>query len=306
MADLASIRQTHRLIRPFIIRTPLLPLLPGLTLKPECLQACGSFKIRGAFSKLLSLNRSGHGVVAYSSGNHGLAVAYACQRLGIPATIVLPEDVPQSKLQSIVRYRAAVQFSGYSSLERQRRAEQISRDEKLDLIPPYDDEAVINGAGTIGLELLEDLPDLDTVFVPVGGGALLAGIATAIKSIRLAVRVIGVEPESANDAQRSLAAGTIQKNAVRSNTIADGLRTLCVGDRDYAHIRGVVDEIVTVSDREVLRAMKVIFSEARIVAEPSGAVATVAAISRSDCGKAVAIVSGGNVDPEIITAALAA
>jgi threonine dehydratase len=298
------------------IRTPLLrfPETQGfdLFLKAECLQPVGSFKLRGAYNKIASLSdaEKRRGVIAHSSGNHAQAVAHAARAQGVRAIIVVPDNIPDIKLKATKSYGAEVVIVGPASADRIQKAEELEAQHGFVPVPPYNDEKIIAGQGTIGLEILEDLADVDLVLAPVSGGGLISGIASAIKQSNPKVKVIGVEPELAGDAQASLR----QKQRVTfpaeqvNRTIADGLRANPVGEIPFAHIMKFVDDIVTVSEDEIRESMRRILSTIRIVAEPSGAVAPAAALFHAGrlpkARKIAAVVSGGNVDPKMLAGIL--
>ena len=308
---LEDVRVAAKRLRGVVARTPLLypetpgtPLAGAMVLKPENLQVTGSFKPRGAYNKMASLAPEGRarGVVAYSSGNHAQGVAYAARLLGVPATVVMPENAIPAKLAATQALGATVVQVGTTSQERLEYAVALAQREDKAIVPAYDDPAIVAGQGTIGLEILEDMQDVRAVVVCLGGGGMLAGIALAIKSQRPDVRVIGVEPEGAADGQASLRAGHIV-TWERIETIADGLRATHLGDLPFALISRLVDDIVTVSEEEVRAATLALHRTARLVVEPSGAVA-VAALMHGKTGvegwHAVATVSGGNVDPTLL------
>lgn len=275
-------------------------------LKPESLQVTGAFKLRGAFNKLLSLTDAerARGVVAHSSGNHAQAVAYAARSLGIPAVVVMPQGAPRIKIDLTRSYGAEVVLVGNASEERARKSAELARERGLTPVPPYDDLNVIAGAGTIGLEILADLPQVGTVLVPVSGGGLISGVAAAIKRQNPAVQVIGVEPEAAADARASLRAGqrvTFSAEQV-AQTLADGLRVQQVGELTWPHIQAFVDDILTVSEDEIREAVRDTTLKAHLTTEPSGAV-TIAAAQRelgNLKGPVVAVLSGGNIDPALL------
>jgi threonine dehydratase len=277
------------------------PQATGLLLKCENLQPMGAFKIRGAFNMIsqLSPDQLKRGVVTYSSGNHGQAVALAARTLGAPAVIVMPTTAPAVKVEGCKSYGAEVIMEGTTSLHRQARAEQEARERGLTIVPPFDHTQIIIGQGTTGLEILEQCPDVGTVFVPAGGGGLVSGVAAAIKLSNPSVRIVAVEPAGAPKVSRSLEAGhpvTLESSA----SIADGLMNLRPGAITFAHIQKYVDEVVTVGEADIAHAVSWLFKHARIVAEPSGAITT-AAVSLGlghATGKVVAIVTGGNVAPE--------
>ncbi|GLZ32807.1 serine/threonine dehydratase [Lentzea sp. NBRC 105346] len=298
LVTISDIEAAAEAISPVVLRTPLLPWGDGqLWLKPENLQPIGAFKIRGAFNALSRLPE-GTNVVAYSSGNHAQAVAYAAKLAGVKATIVVPDNTPQLKIDATRSHGADVVLVPIG--QREARAEELVEELGAALIPPFDHPDVIAGQGTIGLEIVADLPDVSTVIVPVSGGGLISGIATAVKSLRPGVRVIGVEPELAGDAAESFRAGELVRWSPqdRARTIADGLRAE-PSELTFAHIRKYVDDIVTVSDEEIGAAVAQIARRTRIVAEPSGAT-VVAAYPKVANGKTVGVVSGGNIEPALL------
>jgi threonine dehydratase len=275
-----------------------------LFLKAENLQPMGAFKIRGAFNmvSLLSPEQRERGVITYSSGNHGQAVAMAAQMLGAPAVIVMPTTAPAVKVEGAKSYGAEVIFEGTTSLHRKRRAEQEAAARGLTMVPPFDHPWIIAGQGTIGLEILEQCPDVGTLVLPVGGGGLISGASAAVKLTKPSVRLIGVEPAGAAKMTRSLEAGhPVTLDTVGS--IADGLMAVRPGDLTFEHVRAFVDEVVTVPDDAIACMVAWLFRKARLVVEPSGA-ATVTALSLglghidATAGPVVAVVSGGNVAPE--------
>jgi threonine dehydratase len=238
------------------------------------------------------------GVITYSSGNHGQAMALAARLLGMRAVVVMPETAPRVKVAGAERLGAEVLFAGTTVLDRKSRAEDEAARRGLTMVPPFDHPWIIAGQGTCGLEVVEQCPSLSAVYVPMGGGGLVSGISVAVKTLRPSVRVIGVEPAGAPKMTASRAAGhpvTLPKTA----SIADGLLSIRPGDLTFAHVQALVDDLVTVSEEEIVAAVKWLFDNANVVAEPSGAV-TVAAVlreARTEPG-VVAIVSGGNVPPE--------
>jgi threonine dehydratase len=276
----------------------------SLYLKCENLQPMGAFKIRGAFNMIAQLPKDAleRGVITYSSGNHGQAVALAAKTLGAPAVIVMPTTAPAVKVEGCKGYGAEVIMEGTTSLQRQARAEKEAKERGLTIVPPFDHKQIIIGQGTTGLEILEQCPEVATVFVPVGGGGLASGVGAAIKLSKPSVRVVAVEPQGAPKMSKSLAAGhpiTLDSSA----SIADGLMNLRPGDLTFAHIRAFVDEVVTVSEEDIASSVGWLFRNARLVAEPSGAVTTAAvalALGNADLtkGPIVAIITGGNVAPE--------
>jgi threonine dehydratase len=279
-----------------------------LFLKPENQQPIGAFKLRGAYNKIALLSEADRrrGVITYSSGNHAQGVAYAARALGVKAVIVMPENAPAIKREATAALGAEIVLVGPSSAERQLKAEELAAQSGYVIVPPFNDEQIIAGQGTIGLEILEDLPDVETVLAPVGGGGMISGVATAIKLSRPSVKVIGVEPELAADAQASLRAGKIVEFPAGevSQTIADGLRTQSIGPINFEHIRKYVDDIVTVTEDEIREAVRLLASNPATVAEPSGAVAVAGFLFHRDqlpeTKINVAVISGGNIDPEML------
>jgi threonine dehydratase len=320
LVTLDAIRAAAQKLRGITIRSPLVGFGPPAArrlLKAESLQPVGAFKLRGAYVAVASLSvaERERGVITYSSGNHAQGVARAARLLGARAVIVMPSDAPRIKRERVEADGAEVVIVGTGSDERQRVAESIAAERSLAIIPPFDDDRIICGQGTIGLELLEDLVDLAMVLVPIGGGGLASGVASAIKALRPDVRVIGVEPELGADARDSLARGEIVRWPAElvSRTIADGTRTQALGVRTFAHLRAHLDEIVTVSEAEIAAGVRLAAERSRLVVEPSGAlsIAAMAFHSRqlglADVrGSVVAVVSGGNVDPDRYRELLAA
>src|SRR5271166_2000346 len=233
-----------------------------LFLKPENQQPIGAFKLRGAYNKIASLSEDDRkrGVITYSSGNHAQGVAYAARALGVKAVIVMPDNAPVIKREATAALGAEIVTVGPGSTERQLKAEALAAEHGYVIVPPYNDRQIIAGQGTMGLEILEDLPEVETVLAPVGGGGMLSGIATAIKLSKPSAKVIGVEPELAGDAQASLRAGKIVESTAEqtSRTIADGLRTQSVGAINFEHIRSYVDDIVTVTEDEIREAVRLL------------------------------------------------
>lgn len=312
LVTLDDIRAAAANIAGVVVRTPLLEPLawPGLWLKPECLQPIGAFKIRGAMHALACMAPEARaaGVITHSSGNHGQALAFAARRLGVPCVVVIP-DVAQSIKVAAVRALGA-EVVEVPAAEREERVTKLAASRGLAVIPPYDHPHIIAGQGTVGLEIVEDRPDLSCVLVPVGGGGLASGVATAVKALRPEVRVVGVEPELAADAAESLREGRVVVWApeLTCRTAADGLRTN-LSDLTLAHLRARLDGIVTVTEAEILSTVGELARAARLVAEPSGAVAAAAWRYKRDelrdrfsvsGGPAVAVVSGGNVDPALL------
>jgi threonine dehydratase len=267
--------------------------------KAESFQRGGAFKFRGAYTKISSLPAAvlRRGVLAYSSGNHAQAVALAARLLGSSATILMPEDAPAAKVEATRGYGAEIVTYDRWRESREELGEQLAAERELELVRPYDDPLVMAGQGTTALELLEDAPELEAIVVPVGGGGLIAGCSTAAKAIRPGIHVAGVEPEAGDDTRRSLAAGERVRIEV-PQTIADGLQAREPGELTFAVNRRLVDEIVTVTDEEIVDAMAFLFDRLKVVAEPSGAVGIAALLAgKLDLrGHEVGVVlSGGNV-----------
>jgi threonine dehydratase len=314
MITLADLHAARSRIEGTTVRTKLTQFLVTaedprrLFLKPENQQPIGAFKLRGAYNKIASLSEveRSRGVISYSSGNHAQGVAYAARALGVKAVIVMPNNAPAIKREATSKLGAEIVIVGPGSSERQLKAEELAAEHGYVIVPPYNDEKIIAGQGTIGLEILEDLPEVEAVFSPVGGGGLISGVAAAIKLTNPIVKVIGVEPELAADAQASLRAGKIVKFSAEqvSRTIADGLRTQSIGPINFEHIRAYVDDIVTVNEDEIRAAMKSLAANSATVAEPSGAVATAGFLFRRDqlpdTKVNVAIISGGNIEPNML------
>ena len=283
-----------------------------LWVKAESLQPIGSFKLRGAYNKIaqLSAPERARGVITYSSGNHAQGVAYAARAVGAKAVIVMPSNAPQVKLRATQALGAEIVTVGPSSGERKQKALELAAQFGYIVIPPFDDCDIIAGQGSCGLEIIADRPEVDLILAPVGGGGLLSGVAAAVKLTRPSVRVVGVEPELVSDAARSLKAGHIVSIASEQSelTAADGLRTQSVGALNFAHMQAYVDDIVTVTEGEIREAMRRILFGTRLVAEPSGAVATAAALFHRaqlpPARQTVAIISGGNVEPAVLRALL--
>ena len=321
LVDLAAIRRAADRLQGVAIRTPLVAFGPpedARFLKAESLQPIGAFKLRGAYVAVGSLSPAEleRGVITYSSGNHAQGVARAARLLGAPCVVVMPSDAPTLKRDRVAADGAEIVTVGPASDERQQMAERIAAERGLSIIPPFDDTRIIAGQGTVGLEIVEDLPSVDTILVPIGGGGLASGVATAAKALKPSIRVIGVEPELAADARESLERGEIVRwpAAAVSRTIADGTRTQALGHRTFRHLRAYLDAIVTVSEAEIVAAIRLAAEQSRLVVEPSGALSIAAMVYRAaeldrddgSRGPTVAVVSGGNVDPEAYRGYLAA
>jgi threonine dehydratase len=293
-----DVRAAARVLNGVAHRTPVISsrtLGEHVVLKPENLQRGGAFKFRGAYNKISSLT-TGTPVLAYSSGNHAQAVAIAARLLGTSATIVMPEDAPAAKLEATRGYGAEIVSYDRWTDDREEIGTRIAGERGVELVRPYDDLLVMAGQGTTALELLEDVPDLDLLVLPVGGGGLIAGCATVAKALRPGVRIVGVEPEAGDDTRRSLAAGERVHVGV-PRTIADGLGAPEPGELTFEVNRRLVDEVVTVTDDEILDAMAYLFDRLKVVAEPSGAVGIAALLTGrvAAAGSVGVVISGGNV-----------
>jgi threonine dehydratase len=298
-----------------VVRTPLLPA-PWLRervgaevrLKCENLQRAGSFKIRGAYNAVASLTptQRAAGVIAYSSGNHAQGVALAAQLFGVHAVVVMPTTAPAVKREGAERLGAEVVLEGTTSVQRQHRAEALAAERGLHIIPAFDHAAIIAGQATVGVEILEDWPDVEAVLVPIGGGGLISGVAAWIKAKRPECLVIGVEPENADAMARSLEAGAPTSIESRP-TIADGLMPVRPGDLTFAHTAALVDEVVRVPDAAIERAARKLTRTGKLVVEFSGA-ATLAALRagiwRPEGRRTAVVLSGGNIEPARLAALL--
>jgi len=312
LVGIEEIRAAALTLEGVATRTPLVPFGPRAErrlLKAESLQPIGAFKIRGAYVAVASLTADAlaRGVITYSSGNHAQGVARAARLLGAPAVVVMPSDSPAIKRERVAADGAEILIVGTASDERQVVAERLAEERGLTIIPPYDDDRIIAGQGTVGLEIVESVPDVAAVLVPIGGGGLASGVAAAVLALAPDARVIGVEPELAADARDSLAAGRIIRWRAEdvSRTIADGTRTQALGRRTFAHLAALLDSIVTVTEAEIAAAVRLAAEESRLVVEPSGALSVAGLAFRSAeaglvglDGPIVAVISGGNVDPE--------
>ncbi len=303
---LDDVRAAAARIRPWIHRTPLLAsrslserLGVEVRLKCENLQRAGSFKIRGAMNALLQLDEDqrSRGVVAFSSGNHAQGVALGARLLGIPATIVMPENSVQSKVEATRAYGATVVQAGVTSATRDTVAREVAQKSGASVIPPFDDERILSGAGTVGLEIVEEWPEVTTIAVPLGGGGLLSGISLAATSIDPDLEVYGVEPAAGNDGEQSFRTGSIV-TIDPPNTIADGARTLAIGMRNFAIIQERVRNIVSVDDDTLLDTLKWAMYRTKLVIEPTGALGLAALVSGKikPRGPVAVVLSGGNLD----------
>lgn len=306
-----DVRAAHERIAAYVHRTPVVTSRTldertgaRLYFKCETFQRVGAFKARGAFSRLLLLSSEERrrGVVAFSSGNHAQAVALAARTLGVPATIVMPRDAPALKLAATRGYGAEVILYDREEESREAIAKRLVEERGALLVPPFDDDAVIAGQGTLARELLEDVPDLDVIVVPCGGAGLLSGVAVAAKGTRPAIRLYGVEPEAGDDVRQSVAKGVPVSIPV-PRTIADSLQTTRPSERTLRIVEALVEEIVTVTDDEIRLAMAVAAARLKLIVEPGGAAAFAAVLAgrvKRVSGQRVGVVlSGGNVDPAL-------
>ncbi|XP_024993581.1 serine racemase isoform X1 [Cynara cardunculus var. scolymus] len=310
-ADIDSISKAQTLIRPYVNITPVLSsetlnLIAGKSLffKCECFQKGGAFKFRGASNAIFSLNdeQAAKGVVTHSSGNHAAALALAAKLRGIPAYIVIPKNAPKCKVENVKRYGGQVIWSEANMQSREETANKVLHETGATLVHPYNDGRIISGQGTLSLEFLDQVPHLDTLIVPISGGGLISGVAIGAKSINPAIRVLAAEPKGADDAAQSKASGRIITLA-QTNTIADGLRA-SLGDLTWPVVRDLVDDIITVEDKEIVEAMRYCYEVLKVAIEPSGAIGLAAVLSDSfkrnpaskDTRNIGIVLSGGNVD----------
>ncbi len=310
---MAELRAAQERLRGVALHTPLVPFDVGaLWIKAEGLQPIGSFKLRGAYNKVAQLSDAQRscGVITYSSGNHAQGVAYAARALGVKAVIVMPANAPKVKVQATQALGAEIITVGPASNERKVKAEELAAEFGYVVIPPYDDRQIVAGQGSCGLEIVTDLPDVDLVLAPVGGGGLLSGVAAAVKLTSPKARVVGVEPELASDGAESFKTGKIVSftGEQTARTAADGLRTQSIGELNFAHLQAYVDDVVTVTEVEIRQAMRRMIFGARLVPEPSGAVSLAAALFHRDqlppATNIVAVMSGGNVEPQVLRSVL--
>lgn len=310
LVGLADIEAAAERVRPAVRRTPLLATSLGsadtpLFVKAESLQLGGSFKLRGATNAVAQLGEEerARGVITHSSGNHAQAVARAARAAGIGATVVMPDSSPAIKQAATKALGAEVVLVDLA--QRAAEAERIRTETGAVFIPPYDDAAIIAGHGTVGLEIVADLPEVATVLVPVSGGGLVSGVAAAVRALSPAARVIGVEPELAGDLADGLARGhrVSWPSEATGRTIADGLRVQGVGELNWRHVEAFVEAVVTVSEDAIRSAMRRIVVEEKLVCEPSGAVAVAGCLEHPDVlapGPVVAVLSGANVEPALL------
>ncbi|KAL8207804.1 hypothetical protein R6Q57_007216 [Mikania cordata] len=310
-ADIDSITRAHALIKPYVHRTPVmssetLNSIAGKTLffKCECFQKGGAFKFRGASNAIFSLDKeqAAKGVVTHSSGNHAAALALAAKLRGIPAYIVIPKNAPKCKIENVKRHGGQIIWSEANVQSREEVASKVLHETGATLIHPYNDGRIISGQGTLSLEFLDQVPQLDTLIVPISGGGLISGVAIGAKSINPTIRILAAEPTGADDAAQSKASGRIITLA-QTNTIADGLRA-SLGDLTWPIVRDLVDDIITVEDKEIIEAMRYCYEVLKVAVEPSGAIGLAAVLSNNfkqnpvwKVSRNIGIVlSGGNVD----------
>ncbi len=306
LVSLSDLQAAAQRLRGVAVQTPLLPVdalsekFPhGVWVKAECLQRVGAFKVRGAYNYMAGMDPSvrARGVIAPSSGNHAQAVAYAARHFGVPCTVVMPTTVSPAKKVGAERLGATVELVGTTTIARIARAEEIARETGAVVVPPFDDDTIIAGQGTVGLEIIDALPDVATVVVPVGGGGLSSGVAVAIKHLRPNVRVVCVEPAGAPKLSRAMANhGPVTLD--QTSSIADGLLGVRLGDRNWDHLSVLVDDVVSVEDGPIRCTMRFLLDRLKLVTEPSGAI-TLAAVMEGKVlsdGPIVAVLSGGNIE----------
>lgn len=315
LVSLDDIRRAASILRGIAVRTPLLPddalgarLGVPIFYKPEMLQRGGAFKFRGAYTYLASMTpeERNRGVITGSSGNHGQGVALAAKLFGVQATIVMPTTVPRAKRDGAERLGARCLYHGITTAERIALAHELQAKENLSFVPPFDDNTIIAGQGTCGLEIAEDLPDVGTVLVPIGGGGLSAGVAAAIKALAPQARVIGVEPEGSPKFTKARAAGEPVTIPANPEGLADGLLAVRIGTRNFHHLQAHLDDVVTVPDARLAPAMQYALERLKLVAEPSGAITLAALLDGivAPRGKTVAVLSGGNIEYDGVRALL--
>ncbi|XP_075508598.1 serine racemase [Primulina tabacum] len=314
-ADITSIREAQERISPYAYKTPVLSSetlnsISGrkLYFKCELFQKGGAFKFRGACNAVFSLtdDEAAKGVVTHSSGNHAAALSLAAKLRGIAAHIVIPKNAPRCKVENVMRYGGQIVWSEAAVTSRENVASKVIQDSGAVLIHPYNDGRIMSGQGTVSVEFLEQVPQLDTIIVPISGGGLISGVAIAAKSINPAIRILAAEPRGADDAARSKEAGRIV-TLPETKTIADGLRAF-LGDLTWPVVRDLVDDIIIVEDKEIIEAMKLCYEILKVTVEPSGAIALAAVLSHNfknnpkwrDCGTIGLILSGGNVDLDVL------
>lgn len=310
-ADIETIKEAQLRIEPYIHKTPVLSstTLDGLAgkrlyFKCECFQKGGAFKFRGASNAIFSLTdeEAAKGVVTHSSGNHAAAVSLAAKLRGIPAYIVIPKNAPKCKVENVKRYGGQVIWSETTMLSRESTASKVQQETGAVLIHPFNDTRIISGQGTISLELMEQVPEIDTIIVPISGGGLISGVTLAAKAINPAIRVLAAEPRGADDAAQSKTAGRII-TLPQTNTIADGLRA-SLGDLTWPVVRDLVEDVILVDDRQIVEAMRMCYEILKVAVEPSGAIGLAVVLSDQfrksaawkDSRRICIILSGGNVD----------
>ncbi|KAI5064227.1 hypothetical protein GOP47_0020897 [Adiantum capillus-veneris] len=310
-ASLASIQEARRRISPFAHVTPVLSssslnqrARTNLYFKCELFQKGGAFKFRGACNAVLSLPQdlASKGVITHSSGNHAAAIALAAKMHGIPAFVVMPKNAPKCKVENVKRYGGKIYFSEPMLKSREEVALSVQEQTGAALVHPYNDGRIISGQGTISLELLEQIPELDAIIVPISGGGLISGITIAAKAINPNIKIFAAEPEGADDAAQSKAAGKLIITP-HTHTIADGLRA-SLGSLTWPVVRDMVDDVVTVTEEEIVNAIQLCYEILKVVVEPSGAVGLAAVLStqfQSILSKQIykhvgIVLSGGNVD----------
>jgi threo-3-hydroxy-L-aspartate ammonia-lyase len=315
MLTLESIKEAAARIAPHVHRTPVMTSRAfneaagkDVFFKCENLQRVGAFKFRGATNRILSLtdDEKRRGVIAVSSGNHAQAVALAAREAGVRAVVAIPADAPKMKVAATRDYGADIRLFDRQADDREAFASEIAEREGLVMVPPYDDYVIMAGQGTCGLELIEEVPDLDCVLTPCSGGGLFAGVSTAVRGIKPDIRCFAVEPETANDTQRSIAAGERVKIGPPP-TIADGLRVQTPGALTFPITRANAEQVLTVSDNELLETMRFLLLRLKIVVEPSGAAAAAAVFFRklpADVRRVGVVLSGGNIDADVLTRVL--
>lgn len=312
LVGLTEIESASRRLTGVIVPTPLLPadavseaVDAQVRLKCESLQRAGSFKIRGAFNFVsqLSDDQVATGIITYSSGNHAQAVALAGKLRGLRVVVVMPTTAPKVKRDGAERLGAEVVYEGTTSLERKERAERIAEQEGLVIVPPFDHRHIIAGQGTVGLEIARDWPDVDLVLAPIGGGGLASGVAAAVKRMQPSAKVVGVEPEGAASMRWALDHGA-PTLLDRIDTIADGLAPIIAGELTFEHARDLMDDVVTVDDESIRRATGMLVNRHKLIVEYSGAATTAALLAgrvKAKGRRIAAIISGGNLDPDLLT-----
>lgn len=315
MLTFESIKEAAARIAPHVHHTPVMTsrafneaAAKEVFFKCENLQRVGAFKFRGATNRILSLteDEKRRGVIAVSSGNHAQAVALAAREAGVRAVVAIPADAPKMKVAAARDYGADIRFFDRQADDRESFGRDIAEREGLVMVPPYDDYLIMAGQGTCGLELIEEVPDLDCVLTPCSGGGLFAGVSTAVRAVKPDIRCFAVEPETANDTQQSIAAGDRVK-IEPPPTIADGLRVQTPGALTFPITRANVEQVLTVSDDELLKTMRFLLLRLKTVVEPSGAAAAAAVFFRklpADVRRVGVVLSGGNIDAEVLTRVL--